>query len=80
VHFVASRPGDVRTLIGESLAHYLQTTADSREQDKLAAVDTQRRKLRYREKALAGAIDEFHREQGVTVFVKDRLAAVTSSR
>jgi hypothetical protein len=38
---------------------------------------SQRRNLRYREKALADAIDEFQRVQGVTGFVKDRLAAVT---
>lgn len=79
-HFVASRPGDVRTLIGESLERYLQESSDAREQSKLAAVESQRRKLRYREKALAEAIDEFEREQGVTAFVKDRLAAVLSSR
>lgn len=75
-HFVASRPGDARTLIGASLENYLQESADAREHDKLAAVKTQRRKLRYREKALAEAIDEFERERGVTAFVKDRLTVV----
>lgn len=79
-HFVASRPSDVRTLIGASLEDYLQQSADAREQDKLAAVESERRKLRYREKALAEAIDQFQREQGVTAFVKDRLSAMTSPR
>ena len=65
-----SRPGDVRTLIGAFLAENLQESAAARERGKLAIVESQRRKLRYRENVLAEAIDEFERGRGVTAFVK----------